>query len=56
VVIYPGQAISMNPLPFPCGRATSRDLHAIDVRDSGRSSSGLWFTNQHACGTPCSGL
>src|SRR3954466_5043129 len=38
--IYPGQAISLNPLPFPCGRATSRDLHAIDVRDSGRSSSG----------------
>ena len=38
---YPGQAVSRNPSPFPCGQETSRDLLAIDVRDCGRFSSGL---------------
>jgi len=47
---YPGQAVARNPSPFPCGQETSRDLLAIDVRDCGRSSSGLWFPNFHACG------
>lgn len=36
--IYPGQAVSRNPSPFPRGQETSRDLLTIDVRDCGRSS------------------
>jgi hypothetical protein len=31
-----GSAIYMYPSPFPCSLETSRDLHSIDVRDSGQ--------------------
>ena len=61
VINYRGWAtFLMNPSPVGCGRETSRDLHTVDVRDSGHqkasgSRTSLRVVRRNNPGLPCQG-